>query len=169
MPIPQTKIELKQSVTEAYLKLRKDLVDIPEDLTILPELEGHVKGTQMSVSNLVSYLIGWGELVIKWHNKCVASEPIDFPDTGYNWNQLGDLAQKFYRDYAHLNYPTLLTKLEEVVVQVLRIIELSDHSRLYDMCWYKEHTVGRMIQLNTSSPYKNARTRVRKWKRERQV
>ncbi len=169
MPISHTKIELKQSITETYLKLKKDLEEIPDDLTTLTELEGHAKGTQMSVNNLVAYLIGWGELVIKWHSRHEIKESIDFPETGYNWNTLGDLAQKFYMDYDHLKYPTLLQKLEETVIHILRIVECSDDSKLYNTSLYKEYSVGRMIQLNTSSPYKNARTRVRKWKRERGV
>ena len=36
---------------------------------------------------------------------------------------------------------------------------------LYEIPWYDKWPKGKMIQLNTSSPYKNARTRVRKWKR----
>ncbi|MFD0387572.1 ClbS/DfsB family four-helix bundle protein [Tistrella bauzanensis] len=29
--------------------------------------------------------------------------------------------------------------------------------------WYKTRTLGRMIQLNTASPYRNARGRLRRW------
>lgn len=36
----------------------------------------------------------------------------------------------------------------------------------FDRAWYQKWTMGRMIQLNTSSPYDNARKRLRKWKRQ---
>ena len=49
----------------------------------------------MSVSDLVAYLIGWGELVLKWNEKKEKREKVDFPETGYKWNELGKLAKKF--------------------------------------------------------------------------
>ena len=36
---------------------------------------------------------------------------------------------------------------------------------LYGEAWYGKYPLGRMIQLNTSSPYANARARLRKWKK----
>lgn len=36
---------------------------------------------------------------------------------------------------------------------------------LYGIAWYKQWTLGRMIQFNTSSPMKNMRTKVRRFKR----
>ncbi|MGD1847912.1 MAG: ClbS/DfsB family four-helix bundle protein [Salibacteraceae bacterium] len=126
---------------------------------------GHAKGTLMSVADLVAYLLGWGALVLKWHHQKEQNEPVDFPETGYKWNELGKLAQKFYADYDHLDYPTLLSQLDAVVQQILELIHKTDNHVLYEQPWYDKWTQGKMIQLNTSSPYKNARSRVRKWKK----
>ncbi|ARR51641.1 ClbS/DfsB family four-helix bundle protein [Photobacterium damselae] len=41
---------------------------------------------------------------------------------------------------------------------------LSNH-QLYQEPWYEKWTLGRMIQFNTSSPMKNVRTKVRRFKR----
>ncbi|MCG8400066.1 MAG: ClbS/DfsB family four-helix bundle protein, partial [Firmicutes bacterium] len=46
-------------------------------------------------------------------------------------------------------------------------IEKKDNIQLYGTPWYEKWTMGRMIQLNTSSPYKNARNRIRKWKKQK--
>ena len=35
--------------------------------------------------------------------------------------------------------------------------------------WYDKWTSGKMIQLNTSSPFKNAKDRIRKWKKIKQL
>ncbi|MDC6366973.1 MULTISPECIES: ClbS/DfsB family four-helix bundle protein [Flavobacteriaceae] len=129
------------------------------------ELEGHAKGAFMSVSNLVAYLIGWGELVLKWNLKKEKGHDVDFPETGFKWNELGKLAQKFYSDYDHLTYDELLQRLDATVVQILDVIDISDNSELYEKPWYGKWTMGKMIQLNTVSPYKNARNRIRKWAR----
>lgn len=165
MPVPQNKEELIFEIENNYTKLKKDLETIPTELTKEKSLEGHVKGTSMSVSDLVAYLIGWGELVLKWNRKKENGEPVDFPESGYKWNELGKLAQKFYADYETLNYPELLSALDKTVGNIQKLIKNNTNEQLYEKSWYDKWTKGKMIQLNTSSPYKNARSRVRKWQR----
>lgn len=65
MAVPQTKEELQKAITINFEKLRNELMNIPEELTTIEELEGHSKGTLMSIDNLLAYLIGWGALVLK--------------------------------------------------------------------------------------------------------
>ncbi len=165
MAVPKNKEELIQEIENSYVKLKQDLDTIPVELTKIKELEGHAKGTEMSVSNLVAYLIGWAELVLKWHIKKEKEEPVDFPETGYKWNELGKLAQKFYIDYETLDYHELLGKLEKHINEILEIVKGKTNEELYEQPWYEKYTQGKMIQFNTSSPYKNARARVRKWKK----
>lgn len=167
MAIPASKIELADAICVNYLKLRSDLDGVPEALTREPTLEGHAKGTVMSVHNLVAYLVGWGELVLKWHAGRNTGVPVDFPETGYKWNELGRLAQKFYADYADLDYPALLDRLATAKDRILAVIEATDEEDLYGKSWYETYTLGRMIQFNTSSPLDNARKRLRRWKKQK--
>ncbi len=165
MPIPKNKTELIEAITINYESLSKEIINIPTKYTDKKELEGHAKNTLISINNLLAYLIGWGELVIKWDNKKNNHIPIDFPETGYKWNELGQLAQKFYKDYENYNHEKLITKLDETVLTILDIINHKTNYELYETYWYNTWTLGRMIQLNTSSPYKNAKNRIRKWKK----
>lgn len=167
MPIPKNKQELVTAITITYSKLQKDLEDIPLEWTNIVELEGHAKGTQMSVNNLLAYLVGWGELVLKWNNKKEKEQVVIFPEEGYKWTELGLLAQKFYKDYEEVDFPGLQKKLQLTVQRILKLIEKTSAKELYELPFYGKYPLGRMIQLNTSSPYKNARSRIRKWKRER--
>lgn len=148
-----------------YKKLKKELDTIPPELTRIESLEGHSRDSLMSVCDLVAYLIGWGQLVLKWNRKSDNYEMVDFPETGYKWNELGKLARKFYKDYEHDDYPLLLEKLEQTVADVLLVVDSKTNEALYDIAWYDKWTRGRMIQFNTSSPYDNARGRIRKWKK----
>lgn len=166
MAVPKNKAELEVAIISTYGKLHKELLMIPSDLTHLKTINGHAKDTHMSVENLISYLIGWGELVLKWIDKKERNEPVDFPETGFKWNELGKLAQKFYIDYEDLNYDLLCNKLDETVNQILEIIKSKSNYELYEVSWYEKWTLGRMIQFNTASPYTNARGRIRKWKKE---
>jgi hypothetical protein len=166
MAVPTNKEELQKAITTNYKKLKEELATIPKERTELKELEGHSKETLMSINNLVAYLIGWGTLVLKWNRKKNNKEAVDFPETGYQWNALGKLAQKFYEDYKDNDFDTLTIKLDNTVEEILRLIASKSNHELYEISWYEKWTLGRMIQFNTASPYTNARGRIRKWKKE---
>ena len=140
-----------------------DLERVPAARVRECTLEGHAAGTKMSPSDLVAYLIGWNELVLKWLEQDDRGAEIDVPETGFQWNQLGQLAQKFYDDYRTLSYPQLLKRLSAAKNNLVTTITARSDEELYGGDWYKKWTKGRMIQFNTSSPYKNARGRIRKW------
>lgn len=165
MAIPTNKQELQKEINISYAKLQEELSSIPPELASIADLEGHSRGTLMSMNNLVAYLIGWGELVLKWNRKTDNNELCDFPETGYKWNELGKLAQKFYKDYEGKDYVGLLKRLEQTVNEILLMIDKKTDEELYRVDWYGKWTQGRMIQFNTSSPYKNATGRIRKWKK----
>jgi hypothetical protein len=165
MPIPKDKEQLIKAIIDSFAKLKTELISIPVNCTENKELEGHAKDTMMSVSNLVAYLIGWGQLVLKWNDRKDKGLYVDFPDTGFKWNELGKLAKKFYKDYENDDFNILITKLEETTNSILDLIESKSNRELYEIPWYDKWTLGKMIQLNTSSPFKNAKDRIRKWKK----
>ncbi|MEE3649223.1 MULTISPECIES: ClbS/DfsB family four-helix bundle protein [unclassified Brenneria] len=164
MSVPGSKDELIKAINSNFASLMKRLNALPPERAFAPEMTGHAKGTHMSAANLVAYLLGWGELVLKWHQNERQGLPVDFPETGFKWNQLGLLAQKFYRDYAHIeDWSTLLDLLVKNKTELLALIEAHSDEQLYGQPWYGKWTRGRMIQFNTASPYKNATGRLRDW------
>lgn len=169
MPIPTSREELIDAIETNFGRLSEDLGTVPARETKEAALDGHVKGTMMSVHNLVSYLLGWNNLVLKWIEKDAKGESIDFPETGFKWNQLGSLAQKFYTDFDTMPFDQLLKELEIAKQKIVNFISVQTDEQLYGTPWYKKYTMGRMIQFNTSSPYANARTRLRKWKRQNDI
>lgn len=126
-------------------------------------MEGHAKGSQMSVHDLVSYLAGWNELVLKWLERDDAGMAVDFPETGFQWNELGQLAAKFYEDGRKFEYKENRQRLEVLKRTICENCAGRTCDELYGRPWYRKYTKGRMIQLNTASPYENARIRLRKW------
>lgn len=166
MPIPKNKSELLEQIQTHYLKLESDLRKIPENQAKKMGIPGNVKGTEVSPADVVAYLVGWGELVLKWHQKKSQNLPVDFPETGFKWTELGPLAQKFHQDYQDLSYHELLEALEHTVSKIVNVINDQTNEMLYEVPWYGKWTFGRMIQLNTSSPYKSNRAKIRKWMRE---
>jgi hypothetical protein len=140
-----------------------DLERINEDNSEIKTLEWQVANTKVSVNDLISYLIWWWELVLKWNKKVELWEDVVFPEVWYKWNELWKLAIKFYWDYEGLNFSELVIKLKENNSEIIKLIKSKSPSELYWVWWYWKWTLGRMIQFNTSSPYKNIRTRIRKW------
>lgn len=169
MGIPQNKQELLDAIRATYKTLAGDLARVPPERADEPTLDGHAQGTQISVSNLVAYLIGWNQLVLKWTDGMAKGIAVDFPETGYTWNELGRLAHTFYTDHAGTRYVDLLALFAQVHTRIVTLVEQETDASLYDHPWYRTYTKGRMIQLNTSSPYANARKRLRKWKKVNQI
>ena len=163
MVVPTTRAELLSAISTTFDKLMTDLTRVPEELSGEASMEGHVAGTLMSPSDLVSYLTGWNELVLKWLDRDDEGEIVDFPEAGFKWNQLGQLAQKFYSDYPDLAWMERLDRLASAKKRLLETISKRSDDELYGRAWYGKWTKGRMIQFNTSSPYANARGRIRSW------
>lgn len=163
MAVPNSKAELLSAITTNFDRLMIDLSKVPVVRARECTLDGHAAGTVMSPADLVSYLIGWNELVRKWLDLDDKGETVDFPETGFKWSQLGLLARKFYEDYRALDYPQLLARLEQAKTALVETISARSNDELYGSSWHDKWTKGRMIQFNTSSPYANARGRIRKW------
>lgn len=163
MAIQRDKDALLERIDASFAKLRGDLAAVPEQLARERSMVGHARETQMSVSDLIAYLVGWNELVLKWLERDAAGLPIDFPETGFKWNELGRLAQTFYRDHEGVAFPQLLERLDAAKSRIAAAVASRDNAVLYERAWYGKWTMGRMIQFNTASPYDNARARLRKW------
>lgn len=163
MSVPASKPQLIEAITSSFGKLLSALDEVPPELVEECSLEGHAKGTRMSVANLVAYLVGWNELVLTWLERDASGQPIDFPDTGFKWNELGRLAQRFYQDYEAVPYPELLERFQAANRSLLAAVASRDDAELYGRAWYRQWTMGRMIQFNSASPYANARARLRRW------
>lgn len=166
MAVPTTKAELLHAIADGYTKLQGDLARVPEHRAREASMPGHASGTMMSPADLVAYLIGWNEQVLSWHAQRASGLEPAFPADGFAWNQLGELAQKFYADYADLSWEQLLRRLAVAKSAIVVLVESLDDDQLYGATWYGTYTAGRMIQFNTSSPYANARKRIRAWLRD---
>jgi hypothetical protein len=164
MPIPTNKTELIQQICDELKRLRVELENIPFDRYHLKNMDAHQKGEKMSLHNLLSYLLGWSQLVITWKLNDDNNQTQHFPCNGYKWNELGKLANKFYADFADIGSEELFKEYESAIQNIVLFLNKESNHKLYECNWYKNYTMGRMVQLNTSSPIKNAILRIRKFK-----
>jgi hypothetical protein len=117
--IPTNKTELQKSINLAFNKILADYSTIPVEITRKINITGNIKGTIISVCDTLSYLIGWGKLVLKWHNLKSNNQPVNFPETGYKWNELGKLAQYFHAEYSEWNFGNLIEEFKVTITNIL--------------------------------------------------
>ncbi|EGR4363278.1 ClbS/DfsB family four-helix bundle protein, partial [Vibrio cholerae] len=130
--VPESKDELLTAINSIFPKLMVDYRSVPASIARQCEIEGNVKGTQMSVCDTVAYLIGWGNLVLKWHSLKSQGLPVDFPETGYKWNQLGLLAVSFHDQYRDWKFEDLLKELDSTVNKLILLVESLSNEELYE-------------------------------------
>lgn len=169
MPIPKSKQELLEAIDRNFDRLICEYENVPIELNTEKTLEGHRKNTSMSIHNLMAYQVGWHKTVLNWHEIEKVGRNVDFPAPNFRWNELGELAQKFYADYESLPYAELLALLRKTKNDIVNLVSSYSDDELYGLKWYKNYTRGRMIQFNTSSPYKNAYARIRRWKKTKGI
>ncbi|MBE7953130.1 ClbS/DfsB family four-helix bundle protein [Microbacterium oxydans] len=167
MAVPATKDDLLTAIRTEYARLCADLDRVPTDSARELVLPGHVKDTMMSPADLLAYLIGWNEQVLTWHERRAAGLPDELPAAGFGWNDLGALAQHFSRDHENASWVELRARLDDAEQRIEALVLSRSDQELYGAPWYRTWTMGRMISLNTSSPYRNARGRIRRWLRAR--
>ena len=165
MAIPGSKPELEAAISARFDKLVAALGAVPDRRRTEQTMPGHARGTWRSPADFQSYLIGWNELVLKWLARDDQGQCVDFPETGYRWNELGELAQKFYRDHSAQSFNAKCLRLRAAKDQLLDEIAARSDAELYGAPWYGKWTKGRMIQLNSAAPCENARLRLRQWLR----
>lgn len=170
--IATNKGELIKSIYSSYKKVRKEFEEINKDTVLEKTLEWHIKGKNMSIHNLLSYLVGWWELMIKRDEVFINEKRIpDLPDTWYHMNDWWGLAEKFYNDYEDYKFENLLEKFDKVVSNIIEMLENKNNEEIYGINWYvtkssnKWYTFWRLVSLNTSSPYNNAYWRIKKMKK----
>lgn len=161
--ISKNKVELLLAIHSAFEKLYIDYNKIAPNATRVLGVEGNKKGSQISVCDTLAYLIGWQNLVLKWHYRTEHSLPVNFPKEGFNWQQLGELAQHFYQQYQDWTYDALFSEFKATTERLITLVNSLENEALYGQPWYKTYTLGRMIQFNSSAPMKNMRTKVRKF------
>lgn len=120
--VPQSKQELELAIHSVFPKLMADYRSIPAQMSRVCSIDGNIQGTQISVCDTVAYLIGWGKLVLKWYELTSQTLPVDFPDTGYKWNQLELLADRFHQEYHQWQYSDLLNEYELTMAKLLTLI-----------------------------------------------
>ncbi len=165
MPLPETKSELLGNLKAAYEKLDAEFDSIELENERVCGIEG-----DLSCCDILAYQIGWGKLLLGWEREENSGETPEMPAINYKWNQLGELAKSFYVEYSENSLTQLRDEYGCLYLELCAFINSTSEKDLFQPLqrqWTgKKWAMVKWIQINTIAPYKSARTKVRRWKRE---
>lgn len=162
------KAELIEEIKKRFLLYDQEFNDIKESEKDLLQ-----PGVDKTPSQNISYQLGWTYLLLQWEADEQKGLEVKTPTPEYKWNNLGGLYQSFYDQYGSLTLQQQREILQNQVNKIITWIESLDDDILFIPGKRKWATtpaqwpVWKWIHINTVAPFKNFRTQVRKWKKEK--
>ena len=161
------KLELVEAIKNNADLFIKEYSDIEESsINIVVDEIGYTP------FQMLSFCIGWMDLVLAWENeeqKSIKKTPLA---TEWKWNNLDWLYQSFYDKYNDYSLKELIITFNINVDNIIQLVNnLSDvelletGKRTWAKTNGKEFSVCRLLHLNTIANFKNFRGKIRKWKK----
>jgi hypothetical protein len=161
-----SKEALKNAIHTAYLALDQEFEGMEN-----AQKDIRLEGVDRTPAEILAYQLGWLNLVMKWDRDEKAGGTVITPSPDYKWNQLGGLYQSFYHTYATNSLAELRSLFKETEQQwQIWIDSLSDEELFMQGVrkWTGNNPKWPMVKwihINSVAPFKNFRTKIRKWKK----
>ncbi len=159
---------LSQKITKEANLLIATASQVPVELRTKKAIAG--TGGQISVSDLIAYTIGWGNLLLGWYNSGITGTMPSMPGEGFTkWDYIG-LAQHFYTKYKYDNGDEQLKQFELLVQHIIAMVEKEyktgnlEKLNVWPWCTLpsgKQWTLDKWVRVNTIAPYKRATTLIK--------
>lgn len=131
-----------------------------------------IAGVDRTPAQMIAYQLGWLDLIMKWDKDEAEGRPVVTPCEGYKWNNLGGLYRSFYDKFSSYSLAELQDLFKEklfVFVQWLDGFTEEDvftaGSRKWASSTPSNWPVWKWVHINTVSPFKSFRSKIRKWKK----
>lgn len=131
-----------------------------------------VEGIDRTPSQMISYQLGWMNLVLLWEQEEQKGNQVIMPVKGYKWNNLGQLYQTFYKQYENDSLEELTQKFLDLKEKIITLIESYTEEQLFETnqrAWASSTPsnwpIWKWIHINTVAPFKSFRIKIRKWKK----
>ncbi|MED1900014.1 ClbS/DfsB family four-helix bundle protein [Bacillus thuringiensis] len=158
--------ELIESIDKAYKKFIEEFKVIPEELR-----DKHISEVDKSPSEILSYQLGWINLLLSWEKDEQCGLDVQTPTPDYKWNNLGRLYQSFYEQYGVLTLKQQEEELTKLVRKLVDWINDLSEKELFQSEQRKWATtkamwpVWKWVHINTVAPFKNFRTKILEWEK----
>lgn len=154
------------------IRKRADLFLVEFDDVPSSELHTLKNGVDRTPAQMLSYQLGWMDLLLGWERDERAGRQVSTPAPGYKWNQLGGLYSAFYEQWKDAPLSRLQDAFRERVDGVVDLVGSLSQEELFEpvqRAWASSTPsawpVAKWVHINTVAPFNSFRTRIRSWKR----
>lgn len=135
-----------------------------------------IEGVDRTPAQMISYQLGWMNLIIDWENQEQQGNIVITPTPEYKWNNLSCLYESFYREYDKYALKELCSMFIKAEKQIIELINSYTDVELFQQGGRKwssstpsNWAIWKWIHINTVAPFKSFRTKIRKWKKLQQI
>ena len=132
----------------------------------------YIAGVDRTPAQMISYQLGWLNLLINWDRDERGGKKVVTPAPGYKWNELSRLYQSFYKQYEDHSLSKLKDEYIKLTNEFIEWLSLFTEEELFEpeMRQWASSTpskwpIWKWIHINSVSPFKSFRTKIRRWKR----
>ena len=160
MPKPTT----KNQIVEVAQKERTALEELLATLT--PEqMTERDKIGEWAVKDVLSHLIEWEGMVIKWYEAGVKGKTPTVPSEEYNWGQLPQLNHAIFLKHRDKSLTDIQKSFKASYKKIMKTLQSIPEKELFTRGYYpwtRNNALAAYFVSGTSSHYRWARTVIRK-------
>lgn len=167
MPTYQNKEELIKEIDKRAKLFIDEFDEVSEE-----DKDYMVEGVDRSPSQMISYQLGWLNLLMQWDSDELNNKEVITPADGYKWNNLGGLYEDFYRQYRAYSLNELKDLFKSSVKEFTSWLDTFTNEELFsqDIRKWASSTASRWpiykwAHINSVAPFKSFRSKIRKWKK----
>ncbi|HHV63996.1 MAG TPA: ClbS/DfsB family four-helix bundle protein [Peptococcaceae bacterium] len=144
-----------------------EFLDVKED-----DKDKLIEGVDRSPAQMISYQLGWLDLIMGWDKAEAEGKQVVTPCEGYKWNNLGRLYQSFYDRFSSYSLTELQDLFKEKIIIFIQWLNgfteedvFTAGSRKWASSTPSNWPVWKLVHINTVAPFKSFRSKIRKWKK----
>lgn len=167
MPTYQNKEELIKEIDKRAKLFIDEFDEVSEE-----DKDYMVEGVDRSPSQMISYQLGWLNLLMQWDSDELNNKEVITPADGYKWNNIGGLYEDFYRQYRAYSLNELKDLFKSSVKEFTSWLDTFTNEELFsqDIRKWASSTASRWpiykwAHINSVAPFKSFRSKIRKWKK----
>ncbi len=131
-----------------------------------------VDGVDRTPAQMISYQLGWMNLILFWEQDEKNGNKVITPTPEYKWNNLAALYQNFYKTYERNSLTELVNLFVKLKDRVVDLVNSYTDKELFEQGtrdWASSTPsnwpIWKWIHINTVAPFKNFKSKIRKWKK----
>ncbi len=167
MPIAKTKKELLEAIETEYRLLKKCIEGLSAEERELPGV-----CHEWSAKDVMAHLVEWKKMFLGWYEEGLQGKNPCTPAEDLKWTQTPALNDRIYRKWKNEKYEVILAEFDSAYARMLELTRSISQEKLFKKQlypWLRVWPLSRWIAAQTSSHYRWARTRIRRWVNRRKL